>query len=85
MAVMFRYAPKGDVSASEFVTPEEDDLLRKAFGRYGGSFAARLDAIRVVARYQQHGSGKWLLCDCRPDAERPPALIPGFDDPHPPA
>ena len=72
---MLRYAPR-ETSPPELVTPEEDDLLRKAFGRYGGSFAARLDAIRVVARYQQHGSGKWLLCDCRPGAERPPALIP---------
>ena len=73
---MLRFAPKGDASAPRFVTPEEDGLLRQAFGRYGGSFAARLDAIRVVARYQQHGSGMWLLCDCRPDAARPPALIP---------
>ena len=30
----------------------------------------------VVARYQTLGPGRWLLCDCRPGAERPPALIP---------
>ena len=89
---MLRYAPKGEVAGAAFVTPEEDRSLRAAFGRYaappptsadptctadGPPFpAARAAAIPVVRHYQQLGAGCWFLCDCRPGAERPPALAP---------
>ncbi|HTU56469.1 MAG TPA: hypothetical protein VMF62_21090 [Acetobacteraceae bacterium] len=46
------------------------------FDSYGGSAAARADAIPVVRRVQPTGRGCWILCDCRPAAERPPALVP---------
>lgn len=73
---MLRHAPKGAFAEADSVTPEEDAALRVAFGRFGGHEAARRAAMPVVARYQQRGGGRWLLCDCRPGAERPPALIP---------
>ena len=34
---MLHVAPKGDVSPALPLTPEEDRVLRVAFGRYGGS------------------------------------------------
>jgi len=51
-------------------------LARAAFGRHGGSAGARADAAHVVRRYQIASGGNWLLCDCRPDADRPPVLVP---------
>ncbi len=73
---MLRTAPKGETSTGVTIRAEEDRLLRAAFGRYGGLAKARGDAATVVARYQQLGSGQWFLCDCRPDAVHPPALVP---------
>lgn len=72
---MLRAASKGTVVPASAITPEEDRLLRAAFGRYGGRADARADAAAVVARYQQRGAGCWFLCDCLPGAERPPALV----------
>ena len=54
----------------------DDRALRAAFGCYGGSAAARADAIQVVRRVQTTERGCWILCDCRPAAERPPVLVP---------
>lgn len=73
---MLRVAPKGDISAASPVTPDEDRILRAAFGRYGGSLDARAAAAAIVAHYQQLRGGQWFLCGCRPGAERPPALVP---------
>ena len=73
---MLRVAPKGEVAGAVFVTPEEDRILRDAFGRHGGEPSAREAAVAVVRHYQQLGVGQWFLCDCRSDAERPPALVP---------
>ncbi len=90
---MLRYAPKGEVAGAAVVTPDEDRILRAAFGRYAASPlasadpagdatdnpllpAARAAAVPIVRHYQQLGAGCWFLCDCRPDADRPPALVP---------
>jgi len=73
---MLRVAPKGDLSAAVPIRPEEDRLLRAAFGRYGGQAQVRAEAAAVVAHYQQLRGGQWFLCGCRPTAERPPALVP---------
>lgn len=73
---MLHHAAKGVTTDAQPVTPEEDRLLRAAFGCFGGTGAARMAAMPVVARYQAQGAGRWLLCDCQPDAARPPALIP---------
>lgn len=73
---MLRTASKGEVSPASFVSLREDRLLREAFGRYGGAAEPRAAAALVVRDYQQLGAGRWFLCDCRPDAERPPALVP---------
>lgn len=73
---MLRVAPKGNSACAVPVAPEEDRVLRLAFGRYGGRAAARATAAPVVAHYQQLGGGQWFLCGCRPEAERPPALVP---------
>ena len=73
---MLRASRKGETDGAVDLAPEEDCLLRDAFGRYGGSARARTAAAPVVARYQQLGAGRWFLCDCRPGAERPPALVP---------
>jgi hypothetical protein len=54
----------------------DDRILRAAFGCYGGTAAARDAAVRVVRRVQTTGRGCWILCDCRPAADRPPALVP---------
>ena len=73
---MLRSAPKNDLSQAAPVTPSEDARLRAAFGRYGGGMLARHKAALVVADHQQRGPGAWFLCDCRPDAALPPALVP---------
>jgi len=73
---MLRVAPKGDIASAMLIEPEEDRLLRSAFGRYGGRAAARAAAAPVVGHYQQLRGGQWFLCGCRPEAERPPALVP---------
>jgi hypothetical protein len=69
-------APKGQVLPTLSLEPAEDRLARAAFGRLGGSAAARADAPHAVRRYQIASGGHWLLCDCRPDADRPPVLVP---------
>lgn len=73
---MLRVALKGTTEAALLVTPEEDRVMRAAFGRYGGRPQDRAAGALVVARYQQLGSGHWFLCDCRGGAQRPPALVP---------
>lgn len=73
---MLHHAAKGVSTDAQPVTPEEDQALRAAFGRFGGAETARMAAMPVVARYQAQGAGRWLLCDCQPGAARPPALIP---------
>lgn len=71
-----RAAPKGTVDGTVGLAPEEDRLLRKAFGRYGGTPEARRAAASVVARYQQMGAGMWLLCPCRSVSGRNAVLVP---------
>jgi len=73
---MLRSCPKGETSGAAPLAPEEDRLLRAAFGRYGGEAAARVAAAAIVARHQQLGAGRWFVCDCRPDAPCPPVLVP---------
>jgi len=73
---MLHASSKGETDGAVDLAPEEDRLLREAFGRYGGSARARSSAAPVVARFQQLGSGRWFLCDCRPGTDRPPALVP---------
>lgn len=73
---MLSRAPKGRIAPAEPLSPGDDRLLRRAFGRYGGKAAARADAVDVVRRAQIEAGGHWLLCDCRPALERPPALVP---------
>src|SRR5208283_1065529 len=69
-------APKGQTDAALALSAREDALLRAAFGRYGGSVLARRAAAAIVQHHQQIGAGRWILCDCRPDAPRPPVLVP---------
>ena len=73
---MLRVAPKGEVALATSLPLGEDRILRAAFGRFGGQPKGREAAVPVVRHYQQLGSGSWFLCDCRPGAERPPALVP---------
>jgi hypothetical protein len=73
---VLRVAPKGDVAQATSLRAEEDRVLRAAFGRFGGQPRARAAAVEIVRHYQQRGAGSWFLCDCRPGAERPPALVP---------
>ena len=51
-------------------------MARAAFGRHGKSAAARTNAAHLVRRCQIATGGYWLLCDCRPEADRPPVLMP---------
>lgn len=53
----------------------EYEKLVAAFGKFGGSQAARREAAPIIAKYQAMGSGRWFACDCRPDLERPPVLL----------
>ena len=73
---MLRAVAKGETSGAKALSPEEDRTLRVAFGRYGGRLEDRAAGAAIVGRYQQLGAGYWFLCDCRPEAERPPALVP---------
>ncbi|WP_158931460.1 hypothetical protein [Acidisphaera sp. S103] len=73
---MLQAAPRGDVAHATTLRAEEDRLLRAAFGRFGGQPKAREAAAEIVRHYQQLGAGSWFLCDCRPGAVRPPALVP---------
>ncbi len=73
---MLQVAPKGGVAHATDLPADADRILRAAFGRFGGQPEAREAAVPVVRHYQQLGAGSWFLCDCRPGAERPPALVP---------
>lgn len=73
---MLKAAPKGSDQGSIPIHPDEDRVLRQAFGRYGGSPAARAAAAPIVAHYQQANGGHWFFCDCRPGGERQPVLVP---------
>jgi hypothetical protein len=73
---VLRVAPKGDVARATSLRPEEDRILRSAFGRFGDQPAAREAAAPIVRHYQQMGAGSWFLCDCRAGTERPPVLVP---------
>lgn len=70
-------APRGTTDPATLLSRREDQLLRRAFGRYA-VFAEREPAAAIVKRVQESGPGHWILCDCRGDtgAERPPALVP---------
>lgn len=73
---MLRAAPKGCAHWTMILAREEDRLLRDAFGRHGGHADARAAAASVIARYQQMGGGMWFLCNCRPESDRCPVLVP---------
>ena len=64
------------MDGARFLELSDDRKLRAAFGCYGGSSAARADAIPFVRRLQTTDRGFWLLCDCRPAVTKPPALVP---------
>jgi hypothetical protein len=69
-------APRGQVLSTLSLEPAEDRLARAAFGRHGKSAAARINAAHLVRRSQIATGGYWLLCYCRPEADRPPVLMP---------
>ena len=71
---------KGNVAAMKALTPPEDGLLRQGFGRYAVPHA-RMAAAAVVRRYQRREGGMWFYCDCLPEGQRPPALVP-IDESH---
>ena len=73
---MLRAAPKARAGVGRPLEAAADRLLRAAFGRFGGSASARVDAVAVVRRYQLGAGGHWFLCDCRPGLVRPPVLVP---------
>ena len=73
---MLSAAPKGRAGVARPLEAAADRLLRAAFGRFGGSALARVDAVAVVRRYQLEAGGHWFLCDCRPGLVRPPVLVP---------
>ena len=70
---MLHAGRRGDAAAPRPLTPDEDNALRRAFGRFG-SEGARLAGAEVVRRHQQRG--RWFLCDCRPGSAQPPVLVP---------
>ena len=74
--VILRAALKREVAHAIALTPEEDHILRAAFGRFGGTAKARADAIPIIRRLQTTDRGFWILCDCRPRQSSPPALVP---------
>ena len=73
---MLGAAPKAQVLPTLSLEPAEDRLARAAFGRHGRSAATRAGAAHVVRRYPITSGDHWLLCDCGPDADRPPVLVP---------
>lgn len=74
--VILRAALKREIEGGIALEPDEDQLIRAAFGRYGGSAKARTDTIPIIRRLQTSDRGFWILCDCRPAQEKPPALVP---------
>jgi hypothetical protein len=74
---MLSIAPKGKTSPATPLSRREDQLLRRAFGRYA-VFAERVPAADIVKRVQDSGPGHWILCDCLGSSgeDRPPALVP---------
>ncbi len=72
---MLQVSRRSGVQDKRALAPQEDQALRRAFGRYAEP-EARAAGAAVVHRYQRAGSGGWILCDCLGQVERPPALIP---------
>ena len=64
---ILKAALKGDIDGALALDIEEDEVIRAAFGCYGGTAKARADAIPIVRRLQTTDRGYWVLCDCRPD------------------
>ena len=73
---MLRIALKREIEGAITLDPDEDHILRVAFGQYGGSAQARADAMPIIRRLQTTDRGYWVLCDCRPAQSKPPALVP---------
>ena len=69
-------APRSHVLSTLSREPAEDRLAHAAFGRRGESAAARTIAAHLVRRYPIASGGYWRLCYCRPEADRPPVLMP---------
>ena len=67
--------PQGKSSSHKTLTPAEDQLLRQGFGRYAVP-ASRTTAAGTVRQDQHREGGMWFYCDCLPDEEYPPALVP---------
>ena len=74
--VILRVALKREVAGATPLLAEEDRLLREAFGRYGGTERARIEAAPIVRRLQTTDRGHWVHCDCRPGLPAPPILVP---------
>lgn len=72
---MLKVGPKRTPEVADALAPDEDRTLRAAYGRFGGSKAARTDAIPIVRRLETTEAGMWVYCDCRPRAPKPPALV----------
>lgn len=71
---MLKVGPKGQLKGLRDLSPNEDQTLRRAFGRYAEP-KARNDGAEIVRRYQHAGPGQWFYCDCLGPGVTPPALV----------
>jgi hypothetical protein len=72
MLQLMRRAQATDLRA---LPADDDQALRRAFGRYADS-ASREDGARVVREHQGRQGGQWFACDCLGGASPPPVLVP---------
>ena len=72
---MLELMRRGHVEDRQPLAAEEDEALRRAFGRYARR-AARLAGMQVVRVRQPERGGQWFGCDCLGQIRVPPVLVP---------
>ena len=72
---MLKLCRRGSVEDARDLSAAEDQMLRRAFGRFATP-EHRAAGAAVVRAWQHRGNGCWFLCDCLGDVGRPPALVP---------
>jgi len=72
---VLKMSRRGTVQDVQELSVQEDQALRRAFGR-SAEPDARPAGAAVTRRHQRSDAGCWILCDCLGTDDRPPTLVP---------
>lgn len=66
--------PRGAEYRWTELSAEEDELLRSAFGRFGGTQDARAKARTTIPELDKNLTRRWIYCDCKDPPSVPPFM-----------